>query len=58
MSLAASDARGDLKQECLRGLDEVARQMTANQIAEAQFVAREWKRRGQRFAASQRDSQR
>ena len=58
MSLAASRASGDLKQKYARGRDLVAKEMTTEQIAEAERLAREWKPRGEPTSAGERDSQR
>jgi predicted Zn-dependent protease len=58
MSLAASRTGGDRDHDCVRGRNLVAKKMTAEQIAEAERLAREWKPREQPTAAGERDSQR
>jgi uncharacterized protein len=43
LNLAASRTSGDVQQKSAETRDLVARMMTAQQIAEAQRLAREWK---------------
>jgi len=57
IGLAASGASGDLKEDCAGWLDIVAQKMTAEQIAEAERLAQQWKLREQATAASRRGSQ-
>ncbi|MCZ6876991.1 MAG: tetratricopeptide repeat protein [Acidobacteria bacterium] len=42
-NLAASDLTGDHRERSVKNRDELAAKMTAQQIAEAQRLAREWK---------------
>jgi hypothetical protein len=56
MTIAASRASGELK-EGWRSGDSIAQKMTAEQIAEAERLAGEWKPREQATARTERDSQ-
>jgi len=57
INLAASRASGETRSNGPRSRDRLARKMTAQQIAEAQRLAREWKPRDQPAAAIGRDGQ-
>jgi hypothetical protein len=46
VNLAASHASGDVQKNYAEYRDRLARKMTAQQVAEAQRLAREWKRKG------------
>jgi len=56
MGLAASRASGDLKDNSVSGQHLFAQQMTAEQIAEAERLAGEWKPREPPSAAGDRDN--
>ena len=57
IGLAAVHATGNLKQDCASGLDLLAREMTPDQIAEAERQAGEWKPHQEPGAANWRDTE-